>query len=122
MRIIEVKSSVVLKRWTPAIEWIFYCLNTAQNTFDFIPTLVITSINDGNHIIGSRHYTDEAVDVRSKNFLNIESKVKFMNSLLIILNSSPKVIKEDSFTILLEDERTDNEHFHIQVSKGKTYP
>lgn len=75
---------------------------------------VITSINDGEHMEGSRHYTNEALDLRSKNFKDQSTKEAFEAVLQLRLGKK--------FTVLLENIGKSNEHFHIQVKKGMTFP
>jgi len=113
MRYISFKDNCRFKNWTPALSEIIDALDFVMNNYDWIPQLVITSINDSDHIHNSRHYTDEALDVRSRNFPNID-KLRFV-----------QIVEEklgDKFTVLFEGEGTTNEHFHIQVAKGETYP
>lgn len=73
--------------------------------------LVITSANDATHAIDSKHYANEAVDVRSKSFPTSQAKRAFMDRLY-------HEFGHESFTVLLENEGTDNEHFHLQKKKG----
>ena len=76
--------------------------------------LVITSANDGKHKVDSKHYKNQALDLRSKNFKTEENKAKFMTVLKRELG--PK------FTIIYEYPGEVNEHFHIQVKKNEVYP
>lgn len=75
--------------------------------------LVITSANDSTHGAQSRHYRNEALDLRSKTFA-AEAKEPFRKHLEKQLG--PK------FRVLFEGKGTANEHFHIQVRKGLTFP
>jgi hypothetical protein len=68
--------------------------------------VVVTSVNDGTHMPGSKHYTDEAVDVRSKNFPNRETKDIFVQRVLTRLGSD--------YQGFIEAEGTANEHFHFE--------
>jgi hypothetical protein len=93
-------------------------LAALRETVDACPHLVpgevvLTSIHDSVHAPKSRHYTDEAVDLRSKSFSPL-SKRKFREVLQTRLG--PR------FTVLLEGVGTPNEHFHVQVKKGTRYP
>lgn len=72
--------------------------------------LVITALKNGVHSTNSRHYTNEAIDLRSKNFPTDESKLLFCEKLQSFLGPE--------FTVLMEDAGKPNEHFHIQVKKG----
>ncbi len=76
--------------------------------------LVVTAGSDGEHKIGSRHYTGEAIDVRSKNFQTREAKERFREAYEAALG--PK------FRVLFEKVGTDQEHFHAQVRREGTYP
>lgn len=112
------KSTVRLKRLTPALLKMISLLDYLSNYYktDF----TVTSINDGVHGTNSRHYTDEAIDIRSKDLDN-EIKYNFLDHYRRLLNHSP----EPLFTVLLENEGRFTgqvvEHFHVQVKKGKKY-
>lgn len=81
--------------------------------------IVITSLNDSLHMKNSRHYSDEAADVRSHNFSTKESKANFRVRLLSLLNSHPD--DPNKFTVILENEGAPEEHFHVQVRKGMSF-
>jgi hypothetical protein len=74
--------------------------------------LVITSGSDSTHMAGSKHYTGEAIDLRSKT-LNQTSKSGLIGTLRAELGSQ--------FTVLLEHDGQPNEHVHIQVKKGRRF-
>lgn len=119
MATLTVKPGVVFKAFTPALVRILSALESiAVSDRALVPglpeTLVITSANDGTHAPTSRHYRDEALDVRSKSFPNRACKDLFQRTLQSRLG--PK------FTVLFEADGTENEHFHIQVRKGGAYP
>lgn len=122
MRSVQFKEGVVVKELTPALMWIFECLGTALNSYSWLTETVVTSVNDGLHAKTSRHYTNEAVDVRAKHFKTLDEKRNYMEILDLFLNQDPEALKSSSFVILHEYVGTDNEHFHIQVRKGITYP
>jgi len=108
---IQFKEGVRFKRWTRALEVIFSKIRLVQSRYEWTPEIItITSVNDGQHMVGSRHYIDEAVDVRSKNFSDMADKLFFVS-----------ILREElgfQFTVLFENQGTDNEHFHVQVRKG----
>jgi len=110
------KLTVRINKLTPAIMHIFNTLYKLNN--EQIPSYpldwVITSINDSTHLPTSRHYTDEAIDLKSKNFTTLMIKQEFRDRLASILDDT-------KFTVIFEDVGMDNEHFHIQVKKGKVY-
>lgn len=72
--------------------------------------LVITAASDGTHKKGSKHYTYEALDVRSKSFPTAESKRAFVTKLKAELG--------ENFTVLFESEGQAQEHFHVQKKRG----
>ena len=72
--------------------------------------LVITSANDSRHKAGSKHYSNLAVDVRSKSFADATIKTAFVAALKKELGPN--------FTVLYESAGTPNEHFHIQQRKA----
>lgn len=76
--------------------------------------LVITAMSNGVHTQNSKHYTGEAIDLRSNNFQSRELKREFRAGFETYLG--PK------FRVLLESETLLNEHFHIQVKKGQEFP
>jgi hypothetical protein len=108
-------NSVIFTELTPALAYILYSLEKfhRRNVVPQPDLLVITSINDGVHSTNSRHYKNEAIDLRSKNFLTREMKRKFRSEFELYLG--PK------FRVLLENLGTENEHFHIQVRKGQEF-
>jgi hypothetical protein len=114
-------NSVKLKRITPGLALMFYVVELyhREGNKDIQPkNLVITSINDGKHLPNSRHYKDEAFDMRSKNFSSNKKKMLYKEAIQNQLN----VDGDNKFTVLLENIGTENEHFHFQVKKGLSYP
>jgi hypothetical protein len=109
------KSNVRLKRYTPSIRLILEILDNINR--EKIPNYpedwTITSINDSTHMKNSKHYLDEAIDMRSKNFENETRKHEFKDRIQFALG--PR------FTVLYENAGTDNQHFHIQVKKGQAF-
>jgi hypothetical protein len=86
--------------------------------------LTITSIYDGTHLPDSRHYLGEAIDIRAKNFNKMAEKIQFRGELESALNTHPLALAQGaggSFRVLLENPGGDNEHFHVQVKKGRTF-
>jgi len=71
--------------------------------------IVITSASDGKHKVGSKHYTNEALDVRSKTF-KYEARELFICALAHELGGL--------FTVLYEGDGTPNAHIHVQVKKA----
>lgn len=113
---IHFKDSVRIKVLTPALRHIIIVLDNlnAQAIPNYPVNWTITSINDSKHMAGSKHYINQAVDLRSKNFGSKVLKLEFVERLSFALGPQ--------FTVLYENAGTPNEHFHIQVKKGTTYP
>lgn len=65
--------------------------------------VVITAGTDGRHKKNSKHYTGDALDIRSK---NVFEKKRFLDLVSIRLG--------DGYQCFMESERTPNEHFHIE--------
>ena len=70
--------------------------------------IVITSANDSTHKANSKHYSNEALDVRSKSF-DADARAAFIAALKRELG--------EAFTVLYEGDGTPNQHFHVQVKK-----
>lgn len=68
-------------------------------------TAYITIGSNGKHMEGSKHYTGDALDLRSKH-LEIPTKMIFLAKVLDRLGKG--------YEGFLEDRDTDNEHFHIE--------
>lgn len=104
------KSTVRLKVVTPALLSILQGLvEVDRRPLPGQPReLTITSINDSDHVEGSKHYTNEAVDLRSRTF-EPGSVEPFRIYLEATLGSSFRVIFE-------------RDHFHVQVKRSATAP
>jgi hypothetical protein len=77
--------------------------------------LCITSACDGTHSgPNDPHHRGEAYDVRSHDFTAPQKAT--------ILAALETQLALEQFYFFLESPGTDNEHFHIQVKKGTTYP
>jgi hypothetical protein len=65
--------------------------------------VVITAGTDGRHMKNSKHYTGDALDIRSK---DLSDKKRFLDLVLLRLG--------DGYQGFLESARTVNEHIHIE--------
>ncbi len=68
-----------------------------------IPGAVITSALDGKHSPNSLHYRGRAFDVRAKTIADKPSILTFLKAAL-----------GAEFDVILENEGTENVHFHIE--------
>ncbi len=114
---IEFKTGATIRTLSPTLFWIFHSLKEVMSAAE-PEVLTVTSVNDSRHMAESRHYTDEAIDLRSKSFLSGQSKRAFAAALTLQLNSHRS---GSQFVVILEGEGTLNEHFHIQPRKGTTF-
>lgn len=105
------KTSARFALITPDLVWLLAALLAVQTHPD-VPSegLVITSGSDGTHLPTSKHYTGQALDVRSHTFASRAAKRRFQAAWLAALGPG--------YTVLLEQEGTPNEHFHAQRRKG----
>lgn len=108
------KSTVRFRIITPALVHILATVERLSQTLPGLPAegVVITSGSDGTHMTGSKHYTGEAIDVRSKTFTKA-ARAAFLTSLRAELGPQ--------FTVLLEHEGEVQEHVHVQVKKGRRF-
>jgi hypothetical protein len=68
---------------------------------------IVTSIADGQHKRGSRHYTGDGIDFRSKHLPN-DLKVVIFDEMAEVLSGM------SDYGIYFEDIGEANEHFHLQ--------
>jgi hypothetical protein len=108
------KATVHFATITPALLYMLTTLERLSRTFAPQPQegVVITSGSDSTHMVGSKHYIGEAVDVRSKTF-GPQDKRAFADALRDALGPQ--------FTVLLEHEGLPQEHWHVQVKKGRRF-
>ena len=77
--------------------------------------VVITSANDGKHSQRprSRHYTNEAIDLRSRNFRTAAARDRFLARLREELGSR--------FYVAHESHGKPNAHIHVQPRRGTVW-
>lgn len=102
------KRGVVFAGFAPALVRILLALARLADRY----CIVITAGSDGQHLPSSRHYTLEAVDLRTKHYTEGQ-RASFLAALERELGPD--------FTVLLEGEGTENEHAHVQPRKGTVY-
>jgi hypothetical protein len=101
------KPSVRFKAFTPAL------LRILRAVYAVAPACVITSANDSTHSPNSRHYTNEAIDIRTKDLPTEQAKRDLVAALRRELGPA--------FTVLYEDPGGPNQHLHLQPRKGTAY-
>lgn len=110
---VSCKPGVRFKAFTPALLRILRGVWAVAQSCPDVSDVVITSVNDSTHGERSRHYTNEAVDLRSQSFPSGVAKQRFAAALRAELGPA--------FTVLFEGAGTSNEHWHVQPRKGTTY-
>lgn len=75
--------------------------------------IVITEGYGGKHMVGSKHYTHDALDIRS-NTLSPDLQRLWVQQVRNRLGSD--------YDVILEDPGKDNEHFHVEYDPRKTAP
>lgn len=76
--------------------------------------VVITSGNDSTHMQGSRHYSDNALDIRTKDFPTTAAKRAFLAAVLQRLGAG--------YEGLIEDLGGPNEHMHLEYDPKPAAP
>lgn len=107
------KSGVRVKAFTPALLRLLRGVWTVAQGCTDVSDVVITSANDSAHHAQSRHYTNEALDLRVHNFSSDAARRRFVAALRTELGPA--------FTVLYEGAGTPNAHLHLQVRKNTTY-
>jgi hypothetical protein len=102
---IYVKEGVVFKRLLPAIYNLFPVIDAVWKEHAGI-SATITSANDGKHMVGSKHGTDAAIDLRTFN-LSVEQREKIFEALKAQLQPM-------GYDVLWENRFQHNDHFHIE--------
>ena len=68
----------------------------------------VTSGNDTKHMLGSKHYKDEALDFRTKNIINDRMKEVWRDKIKERLG--------EDYDVILEGLGTPNEHLHVECN------
>ena len=113
------KSGVRVHRRTLSLSHMENCALATQADLGYPDVLMVTSANGSQHMTGSRHYSDEALDWRTKGPIentmrSRERKLRFRKRFQELLG--------DRFTVMLEGSGKAHEHLHSQVKKGERYP
>ena len=70
-----------------------------------LPDMVITSGRDGTHLTTSKHYSDEALDFRTKHLTGTEKHA-------LVAHIFTRLGRD--YDVLLEQAGTPNEHGHVE--------
>jgi hypothetical protein len=108
MNVTTKNRNVWFGEFTPAMRRMLQVVWELNDTHKY--GLVITSANDSVHSKNSRHYVNEAIDLRTHNLKSPEEVQKLLKSKLGI-----------KFTVLYESPGTPNAHIHIQPRMGTTF-
>ena len=73
---------------------------------DLAWNVTITSGTDGSHRSNSKHYSGEALDIRTKNFPTRRAKQEFITAVLLRLGPD--------YEMFLESEGKPQEHVHVE--------
>lgn len=118
MNVVRVKPGVQFTVIAPGGFAILAALEFASFTLD--EDVTITSACDGEHSgPDDPHHRGEAYDIRTHDLMSAEQKQDLLEAVMDELNGSKGIGKFYGF---IEDPGTSNEHIHIQVAKGTTYP
>jgi hypothetical protein len=91
---------------TPQLIPLIVKLANVTRDLDLVDLVTITSGTDGKHKVKSKHYSAEAIDVRTKNFPSTKAKREFLALL-------QREFGRD-YDIILEYLDKPNEHIHIE--------
>lgn len=80
----------------------------AANEMGLSEMMLVTSGNDSKHKDGSKHFTDEALDFRTK---HLDGNKKFR-----LADAVKKRLGED-YDVILEDVDGPNEHLHVEYDR-----
>jgi hypothetical protein len=99
---------------TPALLYILTTVERLSRTLFGLPEegLVITSGSDSQHMAGSKHYTGEAIDLRSR---TMPATIREVLIVALRRELGPQ------FTVLYEGDGTPQAHIHIQVRGGRRF-
>jgi hypothetical protein len=84
----------VKKGVTPGMIRILAAISRVEPKVDYPSEVVITSGTDGRHMAGSRHYTGNAIDIRSFNFKSKAVLLDFVAALRGVLGKDFDVVVE----------------------------
>lgn len=108
MNVTTKNRNVYFQEFTPAMRRMLEVVWEVNDTHKY--GLVITSANDSVHSKNSRHYKNEALDLRTHNLKNPVEVQKILKSKL-----------GEKFTVLYESPGLPNAHIHCQPKMGTEF-
>ena len=117
MSVLLVKPGVEFTVIAPAGFRILWALQ--EITHDQLYDITITSACDGEHSgVDDPHHRGEAYDIRCHDLLG---NLKVMDP-AVLLQDIQHILGTAKFFSFIEDEGTANQHIHIQLRRGQSYP
>tara|TARA_R110000751_G_scaffold80357_2_gene162268 strand:- start:170 stop:556 length:387 start_codon:yes stop_codon:yes gene_type:complete len=112
---VSCKPSVRFKGFTRGLVRILVAVQRVAERTRSVGEVVITSANDGKHSQRprSRHYTDEAIDLRSRNFQTADARDRFLVRLREELGGR--------FYVAYEGHGKPSAHIHVQPRRGTVW-
>lgn len=121
-QVLTFKQGVRLRLTAPAMAYVTASLDRLSERDDVRAVLdgdlMVTSGNDSRHAANSRHYRDEALDLRVHNIP--ATKRWWLREVLEDALNAP--FGRTAFRVMYEGDGTPNAHYHVQVTKGTTFP
>lgn len=102
MTMLQLKPGVHLAKLSPQMALAATIVHSIYARNNAICT--ITSANDSTHMAGSLHYSGNALDFRTKNY--VASKT-------LLIEAIKEALGQD-FDVIFEAEGTENEHLHLE--------
>ena len=115
MAVLRTTTTVRFGGFTAALCQILTSLEQVARSLDTPQTVTITAGSDGEHTTHSKHYSFNAVDVRTKNFPDLDRKWAFVEQVQAALPAG-------KFSVIFESIGKAHEHAHVQLKKGQSFP
>jgi NADPH:quinone reductase-like Zn-dependent oxidoreductase len=100
--LIKFKGNVVV----PPVVIILAAVRNAYEELGLQGIVTVTSGNDSQHMVGSRHFADAALDFRTKHLTKIADKIAWA--------ATSKKRLGPKYDVVLEALGTPNEHLHVE--------
>jgi hypothetical protein len=106
---VKVKNGVKFEEFRPCVVTLIETLGEVANEIN--KDIWITSANDGKHKNGSKHYSNEALDIRIKNLSSEESWIvhKRLSGLNDLVDYNNEPFYKNCYDVVLE-----SDHIHVE--------